>query len=146
MREMSEMKQRFAAIMLIFMAFVGLGIMSASAQYSNNQAAPSQYPNNQIAMQPAQGQATASGTYSQDYQQGMLQGLRMGFTMQALLCAAQYNQSAAQEYNSRVDSFNQMISQVFGSSATQEMYLQPLNMTQLDQVYASERAAVPAQP
>ncbi|HWQ20803.1 MAG TPA: hypothetical protein VN455_13560 [Methanotrichaceae archaeon] len=130
------MKQRFAAIMLIFMAFVGLGIMNASAQIQNNQAASS----------PAVGQATATGTYSQDYQQGMLQGLRMGFTMQALLCAAQYNQSAAQEYNTRVDSFNQMISQVFGSGATQEMYLQPLNMTQLEQVYASERAAVPAQP
>jgi len=143
---MSEMKQRFAAIMLIFMAFVGLGMLSASAQYSN-QATQTAQPG-QMGSAPAVGSnqgAQAAGTYSQDYQQGMLQGLRMGFTMQSLLCAAQFNQSAAQEYNSRIDSFNEMIRQVFGSSATQEMLLQPLDMTQLEQAYAAQRAAAPAQ-
>jgi len=34
-----------------------------------------------------------------------------------------------------------MISQVFGSEATENMYLQPLNMTALEELYAAQQQA-----
>jgi hypothetical protein len=139
---MSEMRPRFAAIALIFIAFVGIGVMSVSAQ----EGVYSATPGSSIPMasqpttynQPTTGQA-ASGqtTYSDDYRQGMVMGLRMGFTMGTLSCSSQFNESALKEYNSRVEVFNQMIRDVFGTSATQEMFLQPINAT-------SARAAAPA--
>ncbi len=144
---MSEMRQTFAALLLAFMAFVGIGVLGACAQ-SVGESGTIAPPDTTapVITQPVttstQTDSTAAaGTYSEDYKQGMLQGLMMGFTMQLLMCDAQYNQTAAEEYNSRVDEFNQVISQVFGSEATEDMYLQPLNMTALEELYAAQQQA-----
>jgi len=92
---MSEMRQTFAALLLAFMAFVGIGVLGACAQ-SVGESGTIAPPDTTapVITQPVttstQTDSTAAaGTYSEDYKQGMLQGLMMGFTMQLLMCDAQ---------------------------------------------------------
>jgi hypothetical protein len=144
------MRQRFAALVLVFMAFVGIGVLGAYAQSVGEVGSitppDTSAPDISTPVTTSGSGTAAAGTYSEDFKQGMDQGLKMGFTMQSLLCAAQFNQTAAEEYNSKVNDFNQIIDQVFGSDATSDMYLQPLNMTALEEMYAAQQAASQTTP
>ncbi len=53
-----------------------------------------------------------------DYQKGVMDGLQAGLIMGKLLGAASYDPAQAQEYNNRVNSFNQGLSSVFGNNQT----------------------------
>ncbi len=154
---MIEMRLKFTAIALILL--VGAGMICAQAQSTDGQAIAQSGVQSSVsstaaalaASAPASGTTTASGTtasgttgtYEEGYKQGILQGLKMGFTMQSLLDIAQmqYNVTAAEEYNSRITEFNQVVSETFGSEATSDMYLQPLNITALQSASAAQQAA-----